>query len=256
MLTILSPAKIQDFTTPLPSVTHTLPVCLDEAAVLMDELRRVPPDELPAVLNAGRAIAVSASDKYYNWTREHRLDNARQAIFVYNGEVFHGLDVRTFGPADLLYAQEHLCVLSALYGVLRPFDLIQPYRLEMQMKLHNPAGTTLYAFWKKKITSLLAHALEHSGEPRVLLNLASAEYAKAVDLKALGVRVLQADFLENKGGSYRNVTIYTKRARGLMARYVLQNRVENPDDLKGFDAEGYWYNTSLSDSDRLVFTRG
>lgn len=255
MLIILSPAKIQNFKTPVPSADYSLPEFLGEAETLVGELRKTAREELPALLNVNGELALSASDKYYNWEREHTPGNARQALFTYNGEVFHGLDAGSLSVDDIRYAQQHLRVLSGLYGVLRPLDLIQPYRLEMQAKLSNPAGKNLYAFWKEKITKAVFDALRQSGGRQAILNLASGEYSKAVQWKSSGVEVIDFEFLESRGDAYKPVTIYTKKARGLMSRYVIQNRIERPDDLKGFDAEGYWYNHSLSSENKLVFVR-
>ncbi len=255
MLIILSPAKIQNFKPQTHILPDTKPQFLEEADILINELRKIPQTELPEFLDVNRGIAAGSSDKYYNWTNEHTPQNSKQAILTYNGEAYRGLNASSFTEADLQYAQKHLRMLSALYGVLRPSDLIQPYRLQMHIKLENPAGDELYTFWKEKITNAIKEALKDSGREKVLINLTSKEYTKAINTKALNARIIDFDFLESREEGYKTIVVYTKKARGMMARYILKNRIENIDDLKGFDADGYWYNTALSTENKMVFTR-
>lgn len=256
MLIILSPAKIQNFQPQTVIDKYTLPDFTKEANDLVDVLRPFSAKQLEKVLHVNSDIARRASDSYYNWSEARVPENAKQAVLVYNGEVYRGLDAKTLSAADLEYTQNHLRIISGLYGVLRPLDLIQSYRLEMNTKLKNSKGNDLYAYWKDTITKTISEAIKQSGEPKVLLNLASNEYAKAVQFKNLGVEIINFDFWENRNGEYKPITIYTKKARGLMTRYIIKNRIENVDDLKGFDSEGYWYNAGLSSGNDLVFTRG
>ncbi len=176
-------------------------------------------------------------------------------MLVFDGEVYRGLDAKSFSNADFEYAQNHLRLLSGLYGVLRPLDLIQPYRLEVSSKLINPRGNNLYDFWQKKVTKSVLSSLSISGKPEILLNLASSEYFKSLDLKNKKVKVIDVEFYEYKNDTFKQIVIYTKKARGMMARYVIQNQIENEEDLKGFSAEGYWYSPQMSKGNKLVFIR-
>lgn len=256
MLIILSPAKTQNFT-PLHVTDHyTTPAFIEEAHTLVNELRSYPSEALPALLDTNPQIAANAAYHYLNWTEKHTPDNAKQALLTYNGEVYRGLNATSFSAGDIEYAQKHLRIISGLYGVLRPLDLIEPYRLEMKTSVDNPEGKDLYAFWKQKITATIKQAIMGSGGPSVLLNLASHEFFKAIDKKGFNLPIIHFDFLENKHGVYKNITIYTKKARGLMARYVIQRRIEQLEDLREFTAEGYWCNEELSSDNKLVFCRG
>lgn len=256
MLIILSPAKIQNFKSQDLIQKYTLPQFTEKANKLIEELLPLSIVELERILQVNNQIATRAADSYYNWNNDPENKNAKQAILTYNGEVFHGLDANTLSAGDLEYAQQHLRILSGLYGVLRPLDLIQPYRLEMNTRLEKAPVKNLYSYWEKEIPSTIEDALAQSGKPDVLLNLASNEYAKSVQFKKNRIPVIDFEFLENKDGVYKTITIYTKKARGLMARYVIENRIETVEDLKGFDYEGYWFNNSLSTGGKFVFTRG
>lgn len=256
MLIVLSPAKIQNFTTKSFVKNYTVPAFLEESEYLIHVLRKLSKSQLVEFLNVNTEIAKSAYDKYYNWTKEHNTDNAKQALFVYAGEVYRGLRSDDFTEEDILFAQEHLRLFSALYGVLRPLDIIQPYRLEMNTKLNNEAGKDMYAFWTEKATETINEAIKNSGEPQVLLNLCSNEYYKTLNKKNIKVPVIHFEFLDNKNGVYKPITIYMKKARGLMARYIIKNKIDSIEDLKGFDYEGYWFSPALSTEDKLVFTRG
>ncbi|MDL2290242.1 peroxide stress protein YaaA [Paludibacteraceae bacterium OttesenSCG-928-F17] len=256
MLLILSPAKIQDFKPNSLTVEYTVPYYMKEADYLVENLRKYSKEQLTELLEVNNDIAKSAYDKFYNWSEKHTPENSKQALFVYAGEVYRGLQAGTFTEKDIAFAQQHLRVFSGLYGVLRPLDLIQPYRFEMNAKLKNNAGKDMYAFWTEKLTEATNIALEESGEPQVLLNLCSNEYFKALDKKKLKAPVIHFEFLDHKNGIYKPITIYMKKARGMMARYIIKNQINSVEDLKGFDSEGYWFNTALSTEDKLVFTRG
>jgi len=255
MLLLISPAKIQNLIPQKLEKKFTQPEFLNSAESLVQEIRQLSVIELSKLLNINANLAQLNSDRYFNWHRPFTAENSKQAVLAFNGEVFHGLDANSFSPDDFVYLQSHLRILSGLYGILRPLDLIQLYRLEISTKLPIEKWKNLYAFWGDRITLSINEALTHSGEARVLLNLASGEYFKSVNLKLLDARVINFEFLENKNEGYRSVVMYTKKARGMMARYVIQNRIENTEDLKGFDAEGYWINPQLSGENKLVFTR-
>ena len=181
-------------------------------------------------------------------------DNAKQALLVFKGDVYRGMNVEDYSEEELAFAQKHLRILSGLYGVLRPLDLMQPYRLEMGTKLETQTGKNLYEFWGDRLSQLINGDLEKEPDP-CLVNLASNEYFKSIDRKSLKARVLNIAFKENKGGKYKVVAIHAKRARGLMVDYVIRNRIEAPEGMKDFDAEGYQYSEALSDSDNWVFCR-
>lgn len=255
MLIILSPAKIQNFEPQSIISDYTLPDFIPEAKELINELRSYTSEELTALLETNPEITAKAVYNYSNWTAEHSLKNAKQAMFTYNGEVYRGLKAMSLSANEIEYAQEHLRIISGLYGVLRPLDLIEPYRLEMKTKLENSAGKDLYAFWKEKITTNIKQAITDSGKPAVLLNLASNKFFKAINKRTLHLSVINFDFLENKNGVYKSITIYTKKARGLMARYIIQNKIEKLEDLQGFNDGDYWYNADFSSENKLVFCR-
>lgn len=256
MLMILSPAKIQNFNPQSITSDYTLPVFMNEADELIKELRSYSSEELSGLLETNHEITTKAVFSYSNWTPRLTLKNGKQAMYVYNGEVYRGLNAASFSAKEIEYAQKHLRIISGLYGVLRPLDLIEPYRLEMKTQLGNSKGKDLYAFWKAKITTNIKQAIVDSDSPPVLLNLASNEFFKAIDKKMLNIPVVHFDFLENRHGVYKSIVIYTKKARGLMARYIIQNQINQLKDLQQFDAADYWYNEDLSSEYKLVFCRG
>lgn len=256
MIIILSPAKILNFKEQTTTDKFTMPEFMTKAESLVKLMRDLSPSELSKLLDINTNLTQLNFDRFFNWHKPFTLKNAKQAAFTFDGEVFRGLNAETLSADDLEYAQTHLRILSGLYGVLRPLDLIQAYRLEVSSKLQNPSGKDLYAFWKESVTESILKALKKSGKPQFMLNLASSEYFKTLDLKNKKVRTLNVEFYEYKNDKYSQIVIYTKKARGLMARYVIENRIENEEDLKGFNAEGYWYSPQMSSPDKLVFTRG
>lgn len=256
MLLLLSPAKLQNFEPQEFVKEFTQPQFMDAAEILMDKIRELSLYELAKLLNVNSKLAQINVDRHFNWQRPFTLKNAKQTIFVFNGEVFHGLNAITLSPDKLVYLQSHLRILSGLYGILRPFDLIQPYRLDVSTRLKTDAGNNLYAFWGNRITEALNIAIKASGGSQVLLNLASQEYIKSIYRKNLKAPVIDFEFLEYKDIEYKPLVMYIKKARGLMVRYVIENEIENLEDLKGFSTEGYWYNSRLSTEQKLVFTRG
>ena len=256
MLLLLSPAKIQNFTPQNYVKDYTLPEFLEEAEMLVHKIKQLSRTELAELLDINSNLAKLNADRHFNWQVPFTTSNAKQTVFVFNGEVFHGLDAKSLSPEDIDYLQSHLRILSGLYGSLRPLDLIQPYRLDVSTNLKTDKGNNLYAFWKNRITQTLNESLVASGGPQVLLNLASGEYIKSINRSKLKAEIIDFDFLENKNDTYKPIVVYIKKARGMMVRYVIQNRIENVEDLKGFNADGYWYNSRLSSEKKLVFTRG
>lgn len=255
MIVLLSPAKIQDFKPEAPLAKSTQPQFLDEAETLVNQVRRLSVSALAELLNINPNLARLNADRFGQWHRPFSDKNAKQTVLVFNGEVFHGLNVRTLGKEHLDYLQSHLRIFSGMYGMLRPFDLIQPYRLDIGDTFLTEEGQNLYAFWKEKWTETLQKELDKQKGAKVVLNLASSEYIKGIDRKKLKARVIDVDFLQMEPRGYKTIVVYTKKARGLMTRFVIENQIEDPEHLKGFDSEGYLYNPELSSENKLVFTR-
>ena len=255
MLILLSPAKSLDLDTPLPAeLPHTLPQFRQEAAQLIEVLRPLAPQQVASLMHLSDALAALNVARYAAWSPRFTAKNARPALLTFNGDVYEGLDARSLARSDLDWAQDHLAILSGLYGVLRPLDWMQPYRLEMGTRLATPAGPNMYQFWGDRLAEHLNQRL--AGDPApVLLNLASQEYFKAVDRKALRPRVVECVFEDWKGGSWKIISFHAKRARGLMARHAIQQRARKPEDLRGFDAEGWAHDAAASSTDRMVFRR-
>lgn len=256
MLILLSPAKIQNAKPDKTNPLYSLPEYMSQANQLVKLIRKLSPKELAELLAINTDLTYLNIDRYFNWQLPFTPENSKQAIYTFNGEVFKGFDAGSLSDADLAYAQNHLRILSGLYGILRPLDLMQPYRLEVSSKLENPKGKDLYAFWKEKITKSVEKALKDTGKPNFIINLASAEYLKVLDLKNSKLKIIDIEFYEYKDDKYRQVVIYTKKARGLMARYIIENRIEDIEDIKGFNLDNYWFSPQKSTETRLVFTRG
>ena len=238
MLILLSPAKSLDYDTPVPArLAHTLPPFIAQSTALIDVLRQKSPQDIASLMKISDPLAALNVARYEAWTPEFSAANARQAILAFNGDVYGGLQAQTLTSADLAWAQQHVAILSGLYGVLRPLDWMQPYRLEMGTRLATAAGSNLYQFWGTQIAEHLNVQLQGAAKPWVL-NLASVEYAKAVDRKVLQARVVECVFKDWKNGQYKTISFYAKRARGLMARYAITQRVRQPQQLEAFDAEG------------------
>jgi len=264
MLYLLSPAKKLDYDTPLRSARHTQPLFAEEAAELIAILKTKSVQDVAALMNLSPALAELNAARYRAWRPEFTLENARPAVLAFNGDVYEGLDVTTLTPADLDWAQTHVAILSGLYGVLRPLDLMQPYRLEMGTRLANPRGKNLYEFWGERIAQYLRARLqeqkqeqtqEQQDDPPVIVNLASEEYFKSVALDALQARVVQCVFQDWKNGAWKIISFHAKRARGLMARYAIEARIADPIGLRGFASEGYRWDAGASTDERLVFRR-
>ncbi|MDD2545702.1 MAG: peroxide stress protein YaaA [Burkholderiaceae bacterium] len=255
MLFLLSPAKSLDYDTPLPAgLPHTLPQFVPQSSALIGVLRTQSPQAIATLMDLSDKLAALNVARYQAWQAESTAANARQALLAFNGDVYEGLDAGTLALDDLAWAQDHLAILSGLYGVLRPLDWMQPYRLEMGTRLATPAGRNLYQFWGRQIAESLQRQLQADATP-IVVNLASQEYFKAVDRKALQARVVECVFEDWKGGAYKIISFHAKRARGLMARYAIQQRARTPADLESFTLEGYGFDAAASAPERLVFRR-
>jgi cytoplasmic iron level regulating protein YaaA (DUF328/UPF0246 family) len=254
MIITLSPSKGQDFESPGPLKKYSRPVNLEDAELLINELRKIKPAALQTLMGISSSLASLNAERYRAFTTPFTKQNSKQAIFAFKGDVYSGIDVDAFTPDDFDYAQDHLRILSGLYGCLRPLDLIQPYRLEMKTPLRNPRGENLYRFWGDSITGCLNKALKKQQEP-VLVNLASNEYFRSVKPDLLEGRLLTINFKETKQGKTRVVAIFAKRARGMMADFIIRNRVEHPAALKKFNKGGYRFAGELSDERQWTFER-
>ena len=254
MLITLSPAKTLDFESAPPAWPHTVPDLLEHSAQLMDRLREFSPLELGALMDLSDKLAGLNVARNLAWHTPFTPDNARLALSAFNGDVYEGLDAPSMGHADAQFAQQHVRILSGLYGLLRPLDLMQPYRLEMGTRLGNSRGRDLYAFWGDIITEALNVELARHEHP-VLVNLASEEYFKSVRVKKLISPVITPMFEDYKNGRYKVISFFAKRARGLMTRYVIDQRIDEPDALKDFSAEGYAFVAAESDATHWLFRR-
>jgi len=254
MLFLLSPAKTLDYTSPLPEVPHTLPAFPEDSVRLIEVLRRKSPAQIATLMDLSDPLAALNVARYQAWSPKFTARNARQAVLAFDGDVYDGLKARELGFADLEWAQQHLRILSGLYGVLRPLDWMQPYRLEMGTSLQVGAASNLYQYWGARIAENLNVAVAADKTP-VVINLASQEYFRAVDRKALKARVIDCVFEEWRPGGWKIISFSAKKARGLMARYAIVKRVETPRKLENFNLEGYAFDPAASEPDRLVFRR-
>ncbi|RCL23924.1 peroxide stress protein YaaA [Pseudomonas sp. AFG_SD02_1510_Pfu_092] len=254
MLTVISPAKTLDYDTPPVTERFTLPQYLDDSQELIQQLRELSPAQISELMHLSDKLAGLNAARFGSWTPDFTPANAKQALLAFKGDVYTGLDAESLAEDDFSYAQGHLRMLSGLYGLLRPLDLMQPYRLEMGTKLANARGKDLYAFWGTRISEWLNQALAEQGDD-VLLNLASNEYFSAVKRSALQARVINVDFKDLKNGQYKIISFYAKKARGMMSRFVIQQRISDPEQLKRFDVQGYYYSAEQSKTDHLVFLR-
>ena len=254
MLLVISPAKTLDYDTPPATARFTQPQHLDHAQELIGQLRQMSPQQVGELMHLSDKLAALNVARYGSWHPDFTPANAKQALLAFKGDVYTGLAAEDFSEDDFDFAQAHLRMLSGLYGVLRPLDLMQPYRLEMGTKLANARGNNLYEFWGERISAWLNEALAAQGDD-ILLNLASNEYFGAVKRKALNARIIDTEFKDLKNGQYKIISFYAKKARGLMARYVIKERIRDPEQLKAFDYQGYRYSAEQSKPDSLVFLR-
>jgi cytoplasmic iron level regulating protein YaaA (DUF328/UPF0246 family) len=260
MIVLLSPAKTLDFETPLPIAEHTQPAFLKQSAELADILKQASPEDLTALMGISHELAVLNVNRFQSWTRPFKPGSSKQALYAFNGDVYEGLDAYTLVPEDIHFAQQHLRILSGLYGVLRPLDLMRPYRLEMGTRLKTAKGDNLYQYWGDTQTTYLNKTFVglrkiSPNTVNTVVNLASIEYFRAVKPVSLKAQVVTPSFLERKGDQYKMISFNAKRARGLMARYIVKNQLRDPAQLLTFNMEGYRYNAALSRDDAPVFTR-
>ncbi|PKM31340.1 MAG: peroxide stress protein YaaA [Gammaproteobacteria bacterium HGW-Gammaproteobacteria-11] len=254
MLMVISPAKTLDYDTPAVIDTHTKPRFLQHSAELIAVLREKSPQDIAELMSLSDKLASLNVARFGSWSDKVSKKNSKQALLAFKGDVYTGLNAEDFSEADFAFAQKHLRMLSGLYGLLRPLDLMQPYRLEMGTKLPTARGKDLYAFWGEQISQWLNKDLADQDDG-VLLNLASQEYFSAVKPKALKARVIDTVFKDQKNGQYKIISFYAKKARGLMARWVIKERITDPEKLKDFDLDGYYYDPTSSSADKLVFLR-
>lgn len=254
MFFVLSPAKNLNEKDPSPVSSFTLPDLLPEAEILMQELRQLAPQQIAELMHVSDKIALLNAERNAAWHTPFTPENAKQAVFMFNGDVYEGIAADTLKPEQIDYLQQHVRLLSGLYGVLRPLDLMQPYRLEMGTAFANTRGKNLYEFWGDKITDLLNQTLKQA-DSDVLINLASQEYFKSVNTKKLNARLITPIFKDEKNGKYKIISFYAKRARGLMVRYAAEHGITEPEMLKNFDYEGYSFNEAASNEAEWVFMR-
>lgn len=254
MLIVVSPAKNLDYNKSIPTTKHSQPEFIKDSEALIKICQTLTPADLSSLMKISDKLAGLNVARFSEWSPEFNTENAKQAMFVFNGDVYAGLEANQLNEQQIDYAQNHLRILSGLYGLLKPLDLMKAYRLEMGTKLANPRGKNLYEFWGNLLTDKLNSDLKASNS-QILLNLASNEYFKAVKAKAIDAEIVTPHFKDWKNGQYKMISFYAKKARGLMARYVIENEIKDKHALYGFDAEGYQYNPDLSTEDKPVFTR-
>jgi cytoplasmic iron level regulating protein YaaA (DUF328/UPF0246 family) len=254
MLIFLSPAKSLDYKTPPHVATHTQPAYLKHSETLIKQLRKLSPADIAQLMDLSDPLAVLNFNRYAEWQLPFTPDNAKQAALAFDGDVYDGLSARTLSADDLDFAQGQVRILSGLYGILKPLDLMQPYRLEMGTRFANKAGKDLYAFWGERLLAAINAELAEMPRP-VAINLASEEYFKAAVGRKIKGELIQPVFEDWKGGRYKIISFYAKKARGLMTRYAVLNRLREPEALQAFDAEGYAFAAEASDDKTWVFRR-
>lgn len=255
MLLVVSPAKTLDYESELPlsEDQFTQPELLKDSQVLVNQLKEYSPSEIGSLMKLSDKLAVLNATRFVEWKKPFTPKNARPAVYAFKGDVYTGLDAYQLTKQDMKFAQKHLRILSGLYGLLKPLDLMQAYRLEMGTKLENERGKDLYAFWGNKITDQLNLDLKAKGD--VLINLASNEYFKSVQKKALNAEIITPVFKDEKNGQYKVISFFAKKARGMMAAYIIQNRITKAEDIKSFDVAGYQFNPDMSKGNEWVFSR-
>lgn len=261
MLVVVSPAKNLDYGTPLPdyidenaNLAITQPELLKETKHLLKNCKTLSPADLSSLMKISDKLAILNAERFSSFSFPFTPDNARPALFAFNGDVYTGLSAQTLTSAETEYAQSHLRILSGLYGVLKPLDLMQPYRLEMGTKLKVDKHNNLYQFWGNTITNNLNQSLNRAGT-QLLVNLASNEYFSSVKKRELDAKIITPHFKDEKNGKFKVISFYAKKARGLMARYIIQNKIQTVEDLTTFDIDGYYYSESESSATDLVFKR-
>jgi hypothetical protein len=254
MLMVISPAKTLDFDSPLATSKNSQPRLLDQSQQLINELQKLAPHDISTLMSVSDKIGTLNFDRFQAWQQPFNEDNARAAVLAFKGDVYTGMQAETFQASDFNFAQKHLRILSGLYGLLRPLDLMQAYRLEMGTKFANKNGKNLYQFWDNKITTILNEDIKDSGS-KELINLASNEYFKSVQLKYLDSEVITPIFKDFKNGKYKIISFYAKKARGMMAAYIIKNKIKNVEDIKSFNIDGYRFDNDMTRDNNWVFTR-
>ena len=254
MLIVISPAKTLDFDTPTTSNIHSDAEFTKDSAQLIKVLRKLKVDDISDLMGISPKLAQLNFERFHEWHLPFNEDNAKQALLAFKGDVYTGIDAATFSDKDLERSQTDLRILSGLYGVLKPMDLIQAYRLEMGKKLENRRGDNLYQFWGEKITKSINQTLKEN-DHKHLINLASNEYFKSIKNKKIKAEIITPGFKDLKNGEYKMISFFAKKARGLMTRFIIQNEITDPEDLKAFDLDGYIYNSNLSKENAPIFTR-
>jgi cytoplasmic iron level regulating protein YaaA (DUF328/UPF0246 family) len=254
MKIVISPAKTLDYETAPVTQTASMPRFLEQSQQLINELSKLSVQDVAELMKLSDKLASLNVARYNSWQADYELGDAKQAVLAFKGDVYTGLDAETLSEEQFAFASEHLRILSGLYGVLKPLDLMLPYRLEMGTKLANSKGKDLYAFWGNTLTDSLNEEFSTDEAP-VLINLASNEYFKAVKAKSLNARIITPVFKDQKNGQYKIISFYAKKARGLMTRYIIDQAITDPEVIKKFDYEGYYFAESESEGDTWVFKR-
>ena len=255
MLTLLSPAKTLDWSPAPDDLPTTKPLLRKDTKLLIDRCKKLDVAALRSLMKLSEPLAELNHERFQEMTARFSKKNSRPCLLAFKGDVYRGLDAASLSNKDLLWAQKHLRIISGLYGVLRPLDLMQPYRLEMGTRLDTDRGKTLYAFWGERIADSLDHEVEKTGGQAAVLNLASQEYSKAVPARSLSVPIVSAHFKEYRNGDLKTIAFSAKKARGLMARFIVANRIDNPKDVRAFAEAGYRFDPRLSSTETLTFTR-
>ncbi|MDH5737367.1 MAG: peroxide stress protein YaaA [Gammaproteobacteria bacterium] len=254
MLTIVSPAKTLDFESKIPTEKFSSPAFLDRSRELTSTLKNASPQALCKLMGISKKLGELNAERYQNWSTPFSPENARQAIYAFKGDVYLGLEAEKFNDRDLNFAQKHLRILSGLYGLLKPLDLIQPYRLEMGTRLATSKGKDLYDFWGTSLSTALSADLRGQRN-KTLINLSSNEYFKSIDHPEIQSKLIQPVFKDYSKGTYKVMSFFAKKARGMMSHFIIKNRIDTPAQLRDFDRDGYVYNPSLSNDNTWVFTR-
>lgn len=254
MLIVISPAKSLDFETQPVTGKYTIPELLDDSEKLAGKLKKMSPGQLSKLMDISKDLGELNFQRYQNWHTPFTPENAKQAVLAFNGDVYQGLDANSLPEEQLELAQKRLRILSGLYGVLKPLDLIQPYRLEMGTNLNYYKSKNLYEFWNQQLTKNIKKAVDESGSP-LLVNLASKEYFKSIDTKILKTEIISPEFRDLRNGKYIIISFFAKKARGLMTRFILENDITKVSDLQAFDLDGYHFNPHMSQTNKPVFTR-
>ena len=254
MLTLLSPAKNLNFKPQTVTKAFSLPLFIEESETIIQTMRKKSRKQIADLMDINPKLSELNFQRYQQWEPEFSIKDSKQAALAFNGDVYTGMNAKTLKSSELEYAQDKLLILSGLHGLLRPLDLIHPYRLEMGTELKLGKHKNLYSFWNKKITESI-NAMLKTHKKKVIINLASNEYSEVLDRNKIDADIIDIGFKEFKADQYQIFFVFLKRARGLMARYIIQNRIEKPEDLKGFDLDRYEYNENLSGKSNWVFTR-